>query len=207
MKRTTFVIGSVTVTLAALLSAGFVVANEETRTPSPGQAVSPDVSPGDVELARLLVKLERRTRGVIGAHYSGADQAHKDWMAEDLLLPAAVADRVFYEVVPAVTHGRAWVKMVVDEPRNPHNQADATATAMLAEIKKGGPETSRRTREAYYYAEPITAKIACLLCHGEPKGGPDPFFPQYQKNGWQEGDIVGAIVARVSPLAGAAAGD
>ncbi len=207
MKRTTVARGSVLVTLAAMLSSSCVVANVETQSASPGQGAGRDVSPSDVELARLLVKLERRTRGVIGAHYAGADQAHKDWLAEDLLLPAAVADRVFYEVVPAVTHGRAWVKMVVDEPRNPHNRADATAIAVLAEIKTGPSETSRRTREAYYYAEPITAKIACLLCHGEPKGGPDPFFPQYQKNGWQEGEIVGAIVARVAPLAGAPAGD
>ncbi|MCP4248470.1 MAG: DUF3365 domain-containing protein [bacterium] len=206
MKHTAFARGSVLLTLAAMLSSSCVVANVETQSASPGQGAGPDVSSADVELARLLVKLELRTRGVIAGHYGGADLAHKAWLAENLLLPAAVADQVFHEVVPAATGGRAWVKMVVDEPRNPHNRADATATAMLAEIKKGRPETSRRTDEAYYYAEPIAAKKGCLLCHGQPKDGPDPFFPQYHKNGWQEGEIVGAVVARVTPAGTAKTG-
>ena len=181
------------------LSSGCVATTAESKGASSGQKASRGVLQSDAELARLLVKLELRTRGVIAAHYGGADEAHRTWLSENLLLPAAVADKVFHEVVPPATGGRAWVKMVVDEPRNPHNTGDATAIAMLAEIREGTSQASRRMREACYYAEPIRAKKACLLCHGQSRGDPDPFFPQYEKNGWKEGEIVGAVVARVAP--------
>ena len=152
----------------------------------------------DEQLARLLVKLELRTRGVIAGHYVKADTTHREWLSENLLLPAAVADKVYYEIVPEMTDGRAWVKMVVDEPRNPHNKGDETAIAMLNEIKAGEPHVTRRTAKAYYYAEPIKVKKTCLSCHGQPKGQPDPFFPQYKKNGWSEGEIIGAVIGRVA---------
>ena len=152
----------------------------------------------DEQLARLLVKLELRTRGVIAGHYVKADTTHREWLSENLLLPAAVADKVYHEVVPEMTDGRAWVKMVVDEPRNLHNKGDETAVVILDEIKAGKTHVTRRTAKAYYYAEPIKAKKTCLLCHGQPKGLPDPFFPQYKKNGWKEGEIVGAVIGRVA---------
>jgi hypothetical protein len=161
------------------------------------EAVNPG-SISDEQLARLLVKLELRTRGVIAGHYVKADTAHREWLSENLLLPAAVADDVYYEVVPEMTDGRAWVKMVVDKPRNPHNKGDETAIVILDEIKAGETHVTRRTAKAYYYAEPIKAKKTCLLCHGQPKGFPDPFFPQYKKNGWKEGEIVGAVIGRVA---------
>jgi hypothetical protein len=154
---------------------------------------------GDHELARLLVKLERRTRAVIAGHYVAADGNHRDWMARSVLLPAAVADKVFHNVVPEATNGRAWVKMVVDAPRNPHNQGDAAANDLLQALRNGETGVERLTPHAYYYAEPIKAAKTCLVCHGEPAGQPDPYFPQYKKNGWVEGQIVGAVVARVAP--------
>jgi hypothetical protein len=46
----------------------------------------------------------------------------------------------------------------------------------------------------------IRAKAWCLRCHGEPKGEPDPMFPKYAKDGWKDGDLVGAAVARVAPM-------
>lgn len=98
---------------------------EVTGRPPAGVPVVGDAA--DQELAQLLVKLELRTRGVIAKHYASADTAHRDWLAKDLLLPAAVADAVFHETVQQATGQRAWVKMVVDEPRNPHNRAVATA--------------------------------------------------------------------------------
>ncbi len=199
MRHAALVTGCALCVLATGLSSGCVTATVETKTAPCEHGAGRDVQQSDAELARLLVRLELRTRGVIAGHYGGADEAHRTWLAENLLLPAAVADKVFHEVVPAATGGRAWVKMVVDKPRNPHNTGDATAIAMLAEIKEGKPGASRRTREAYYYAEPIRAKKGCLLCHGQPKGEPDPFFPQYKKNGWEAGAIVGAVVARVAP--------
>ena len=182
---------------------GCVIAQvETTETSRPPRNAAPagsDVRTEDQELAQLLVKLELRTRAVIAKHYGGADTAHRAWLANNLLLPAAVADGVFHEVVPVTTGNRAWVKMVVDEPRNPHNAADATAIALMHEVRTGRPCAARATAEAYYYAEPIKAAATCLACHGDREGDPDPFFPQYHKNGWQEGQIVGAVVARVAP--------
>jgi hypothetical protein len=161
---------------------------------------------GDQELAYLLVKLELKTRAVIGGHYTrvqspvpGIDTIYKRWLAKNAILPAAVADRVFSEVVPGATGGRAWVKMVVEEPRNPHNRGDSTALELLREIQDGNPGAERSTPKAYYYAEPIKATKTCLPCHGELRGEPDPLFPQYKKNGWRDGEIVGAVIARVAP--------
>lgn len=183
-----------------VLSAGCVVARVETDSAPCKPQVDRTAGCPDAELARLLVGLELRTRGVIASHYGGADEVHRAWMAEHLLLPAAVADKVFHETVPVLTGGRAWVKMVVDEPRNPHNAGDDTAKALLAAIQSGAPQAGRRTPEAYYYAEPIVAKKGCLRCHGSPSGAPDPFFPQYNRNGWEEGAVIGAVVARVAPI-------
>jgi hypothetical protein len=161
---------------------------------------------GDQELAYLLVRLELRTRGVIAGHYGrsqspvpGVDRLYQRSLAKNLILPAAVADRIFADEVPHATGGRAWVKMVVDEPRNPHNRGDDVALEMLAEMKKSATFAERTIPEAYYYGEPIIADETCLRCHGEPRGQPDPSFPQYQKNGWRPGQTVGAVIARVAP--------
>ncbi len=199
MKHVATITGTLLLTLTVGLSAGCIVAVVDADGRLGQRSAGRAAWRADAELAQLLVKLELRTRSVIADHYGGADEEHKMWLTENLLLPAAVADKVFYETVPSCTGGRAWVKMVVDEPRNPHNAGDATAIAMLAQIKEGASQASRRTAEAYYYAEPIVAAKGCLRCHGSPRGDPDPFFPQYKKNGWEEGAVVGAVVARVAP--------
>ena len=38
-----------------------------------------------------------------------------------------------------------------------------------------------------------------MSCHGAPAGEADPHFPQYKKNGWKAGEVVGAVIARVAP--------
>ena len=91
------------------------------------------------------------------------------------------------------------MKMVVPEPRNANNKGDATALAMLAELKQGAGSVWRTAANASYYGEPIVASAGCLPCHGTPAGEPDPHFPQYVKNGWKAGEVVGAVVARVAP--------
>lgn len=70
---------------------------------------------------------------------------------------------------------------------------------LLRAIQTGAHSAERSSPEAYYYAEPIKATRTCLPCHGEPRGGADPLFPEYTKDGWQDGEIVGAVIARVSP--------
>ena len=98
---------------------------------------------GDEELAYLLVKLEKKTRQVIAGHYGRrqpgepeATATYKNYLIKNRILPAAVADPIFSEVVPGATGGRAWVRMVVPEPRNPNNRGDSTALAMLAELQR-----------------------------------------------------------------------
>jgi hypothetical protein len=174
--------------------------------PDPGDKQTYLDKSGDEELAYLLVKLEKKTRQVIAGHYgrrqSGEPEAtatYKKTLIENRILPAAVADPIFSEVVPGATGGRAWVRMVVPEPRNPNNRGDSTALAMLAELQKGAESVWQTTADACYYGEPITAKAGCLSCHGEPAGEADPYFPQYEKNGWKAGEVVGAVVARVAP--------
>jgi hypothetical protein len=185
MKLAVGIVVSVVLVVAAIALAGPEPADEAGRQ-------------FDQDLARLLVKLELRTRAVIAKHYVSADVPHREWLARNLLLPAAVADNVFHEVVPEATEGRAWVKMIVDEPRNPNNVGDDVTLALLNELRAGEPRAERSTEDAYYYGEPISAAKGCLTCHGGPRGEPDPFFPEYEKNGWQEGEVVGAVVARVA---------
>ena len=163
-------------------------------------------SQGDLELAKLLVELELKTRGVIAGHYGreqkGSEEEtgkYKDLVISNLILPAAVADAIFAETVPAMTGGRAWVKMVVDNPRNPNNKADDTAMEIMAEVKGGAASAERLVDGAWYYGKPIKTKKACLVCHGEKQGEPDPYFPQYKMNGWGDGEVIGAVVSRVAP--------
>ncbi len=200
MKGTTIIVGGMVLAGLVIVASGCVVARGSTRTLHEPTPIVYGDRHHDQELARLLVKLEKQTRAVVAGHYVRADQAHRDWMAKNVLLPAAVADKVFYEIVPTATGDRAWVKMVVDTPRNPHNTGDPVAIALLEQVKTGSPNAERYTDQACYYAEPIKAAKTCLLCHGDPDGQPDPYFPQYKKNGWQEGEVIGAIVARVEPV-------
>ena len=158
----------------------------------------------DMELAQLLVKLEVRTRAVIAGHFSASSSAQtsnqskfQQMLIQNKILPAAVADKVFSETVPAATNHRAWVKMVVDVPRNPNNQGDERALQILSKLKTGVPYAQLVERDCVYYGEPITAKKWCLSCHGEDKGAPDPYFPQFHKNGWKEGDVIGGVISRV----------
>jgi hypothetical protein len=177
----------------------------ETRPPSSAGS-DPVTRKGDEQLAYVLVKLELQTRREIAGHFTrkqsafpGVTKLYQRLMVRNLILPAAVADSIFAETVPRATGGRAWVKMVVDQPRNPNNRGDEAALDLLTELRQGAPTAERKTTDAYYYAEPIKAAAGCLYCHGDPKGAPDPYFPQFTKDGWKDGEIVGAVVARVAP--------
>ena len=112
---------------------------------------------GNRELAYLVARLELQTRTVIGEHHNdaqspvrGVDLICKNWLAKNEVLPAAVADRIFSRVVPSATGGRAWVKMVVEEPRNPKNLGESVALDLLKEVRTGVADAERLTSEAYY---------------------------------------------------------
>ncbi len=206
VRRIALAAGLAVILALGILLTGIVRSQPDTDAKAGAAVPTYEDKQGDQELAYLLVKLELRTRAVIGGHYTrpqsaipGVDFIYKRWIAKNTILPAAVADRVFHGVVPGATGGRAWVKMVVESPRNPHNRGDSIALELLATIQDGEGPAERTTAEAYYYAEPIKATSTCLPCHGEPDGAPDPMFPQYEKDGWRDGDIIGAVVARVAP--------
>lgn len=202
--------GCVFFLLSLTMNLGVFFVNPDIPTASHAVAGTPtmeiSMNNDDEQLAYLLVKLMLGTRREIGNHFTrnqspipAVNKLYQRLMVKNLILPAAVADHVFAETVPHATQGRAWVKMVVDQPRNPNNRADEVAMNLLADLRSGVTSTQRNAPDAFYYAEPIIAKKACLYCHGAPKGDPDPYFPQYKKDGWQEGDIIGAVVARVAP--------
>lgn len=150
------------------------------------------------DLAKLLVKLELQTRAVIASKFSKAKGENKEFMIQHTILPAAIADPIFSRVVPDNTGDRAWVKMVVDKPRNPNNKGDEVALQMLAILKQGKVKyVEKDLKDVYYYAEPIVATKACLECHGNPKGAPDPHFSEYQLEGWKVDQVIGGVVARV----------
>lgn len=160
----------------------------------------------DEELAYVLVKLEKQTRRVIvNLHKKkqpgGKDKTitYKKYLIDNRILPAAIADSIFSDVVPQATGGRAWVKMVVPNPRNPNNTGDAVALDMVAALQQGVPSVERKTVDAYYYGEPIVTTPGCLICHGKPAGEPDPYFKEYTKDGWVANEIVGGVIARVAP--------
>lgn len=206
LKTAALVAGTIVLLSTVILLSGIVLSRPEFAPPPASGQVSYAAKHGDQQLAYLLVKLVLKTRTVIAGHFTreqssvpGVDALYARWMAKNRVLPAAVADQVFSEVVPGATGGRAWVKMVVENPRNPHNRGDAVALDLLREVKQGAANAEHSTADAYYYAEPIAAKAWCLRCHGQPAGDPDPMFPQFTKDGWHEGDIIGAVVARVAP--------
>ena len=189
----------------ALFFAGPSTSQERTATTSLPEG-EPAGKEGDEQLAYLLVKLELQARREMAGHFTrkqsplpGVDKLYQRLLVKNLILPAAVAGNIFSEVVPQATSGRAWVKMVVDQPRNPKNRGDEEALNLLAELRKGAATAERNTGDAFYYAEPIKAKAGCMYCHGEPKGADDPYFPQYTKEGWRAGEIIGAVIARVAP--------
>ncbi|MBI2194123.1 MAG: DUF3365 domain-containing protein [Planctomycetes bacterium] len=210
MKRKLFVIVPVSVGGALLLLAGgllcsIVFPSPEIKPPPPSVPTAYEQRTGDEELAYLLVKLLLKTRATMAEHYTREQSSipvtnwiYQRWLAKNAILPAAVADRVFSGVVPGATGGRAWVKMVVEKPRNPHNQGDGIALELMREIQNGQPKAERSAAEGFYYAEPIKATKTCLPCHGEPEGAPDPVFRQFKREGWREGQIIGAVVARVA---------
>ncbi|MCH9003033.1 MAG: DUF3365 domain-containing protein [Planctomycetes bacterium] len=120
--------------------------------------------------AYLLVKLELATRREIGSHFTrhqssvpGVDKLYQRLLVKNMILPAAVAGAVFADTVPNATPGTRLGKMVVDDPRNPNNRGDEVALELLAELRAGAGTAERTSHDAYYYAEPIKAKAACML--------------------------------------------
>ena len=153
------------------------------------------------ETAAALSQLVINTRSAVAKNFT---KPNKIWWLPDILyrhilavnavLPAAVAGAAFH---PLNEEGVVVLKMLVREPRNEKNKPDSVEAQLFGDVLRTGQPAANSTAQYAYHARPIKAAAWCMRCHGEPRGGPDPFFPQFKKEGWKEGEIVGAATARV----------
>lgn len=122
------------------------------------------------------------------------DRVFRLILARNAVLPAAVVGAAVH---PLNEGGVVVLKMVVAAPRNEKNKPDVVEAALFEEVVRTGKPAARSSAGYAYHARPIKAVSWCMRCHGLPKGGPDPIFPSFFKEGWTEGAIVGAATARV----------
>ncbi len=83
------------------------------------------------------------------------------------------------------------------EPRNPENRPDEQETEALLTVQKSHPRvgdhviSQRLPDHSVRVLLPLFYTRACLSCHGKPKGEVD--ISGYEKEGFKEGDLGGAI--------------
>lgn len=153
------------------------------------------------ETAAALSQLVINTRMAVAKNFT---QPNKIWwmpdpvyrlvLAKNEVLPAAVVGAAIH---PLHSDGVVVLKMVVRDPRNEKNKPDAVEAELFEEVRLTGQPAARSTPKHAYHARPIKAVAWCLRCHGLPKEGADPVFPRFKKEGWREGEIIGAATARV----------
>jgi hypothetical protein len=154
------------------------------------------------QIAEELSQLILNVRGAIATNFTQPnksllpDVVYQHALAQNGVLPAAVAGKAIH---PLNVPGAAFtLKMVVKEPRNKNNVPDAIEAALLEKVVGTQQPAALLTTEAAYHARPIKSADWCLRCHGDPRGDPDPIFPQFKKEGWKSGVIVGIAVAKVN---------
>ena len=77
-------------------------------------------------------------------------------------------------------------------PRNPDNEPDELELEVLSEFKeKNIDEKLIAEKHQIRVFRPIRLSEECMLCHGDPKGSPDPIGGT--KEGWKVGEIHGAF--------------
>ena len=84
------------------------------------------------------------------------------------------------------------------EPRNPNNKPDEQEELLLYAVQKNHPrvgdhivEQQLSDRSGVRVMLPLFYNKQCLSCHGSPKGEVD--ISGYEKEGFKEGDLGGAI--------------
>jgi general secretion pathway protein A len=96
------------------------------------------------------------------------------------------------------------LKQTTLQPRNPKNEPDDYEASVLKWLS-GRPRAEAYVSELTDHGQtlrvvmPLYYVIACLTCHGEPKGDLD--ISGYPKEGHREGDLAGAITV-TTPLTG-----
>ena len=77
-------------------------------------------------------------------------------------------------------------------PRNPENEPNELELKVLEELKeKQLDQKVIKQRDRILVFHPIRLTEECMLCHGDPKGSPDPVGGI--KEGWNVGEIHGAF--------------
>jgi general secretion pathway protein A len=83
------------------------------------------------------------------------------------------------------------------DPRNPNNKPDEQEEEVLLAIQKSHPRAGDHVIEQRFPDKSVRVLLplfytkACLSCHGKPKGEID--ISGYEKEGFKEGDLGGAI--------------
>src|SRR4030095_6088388 len=89
------------------------------------------------------------------------------------------------------------------EPRNPNNKPNEQEEQLLYAVQKNHPrvgdhivEQQLADRRGVRVMLPLSYNKQCLACHGKPKGEVD--ISGYEKEGFKEGDLGGAISIVIS---------
>ncbi|MFQ5899116.1 MAG: DUF3365 domain-containing protein [Candidatus Methylomirabilia bacterium] len=173
------------------------VAGSLMLSPGPAKA-SPE------EVAAVLSQVIINIRAAVAKHFTKTDEVNNLWwlpnklyrrvLSANAVLPAGLAGLGIHPTNGDVVD----LRMVVEEPRNEKNEpADPVEERLLAEVLRTGEPVATSTPDYAYHARPIKSGEWCMRCHGEPKGDPDPFFPEFKKNGWKPDEVIGAAIARV----------
>ena len=89
------------------------------------------------------------------------------------------------------------IRFTNSTPRNPHNNPDEYEDEALAAFA-ADPDTTVYSGFSEYKGEPVFRYVSamkvtehCTECHGKPAGEIDP--TDYPKEGWETGDLAGAV--------------
>lgn len=156
------------------------------------------------ERAHLVASFAQACREYTREVLSPAVEAHVPQFLPEANSATRVTRGVF-EALAKLTPAYRFRETALD-PLNPVNRADAFEAALIKRFRADRelPEvTGYRTQddgEHYYVARPIEVKAVCLRCHGSPDRAPAELVARYGRDhgyGWQEGDIVAAVMITV----------
>ncbi len=78
------------------------------------------------------------------------------------------------------------------DPRNPENEPSEFELQVLTELKEKQLDVKViEKKDSIHVFHPVRLSEECMLCHGDPKGAPDPIGGI--KEGWEVGEIHGAF--------------
>ncbi len=159
----------------------------------------------DIRKQAQLSILEKSRAVVLAAEASREEMAQKldKGVIRDLNELAAEGDREkIVAAVPILTainvvrynakEANYQFRVPKISPRNPDNEPTELERKVLEELQ--GSELKEKTiieKDQIRFFRPIKLTQECMLCHGDPAGGPDPIGGT--KEGWKVGEVHGAF--------------